>query len=214
MVKSPSFSAVRPSALFHRIKIVSWQIQDAERAKLTRGSDLFEQIAPKLYHETAYAVGQLKVLTNLQPPFTGSVFTTSEISFCDIPNLSRKSLEGTFYGFEVITTVGTYAWEERGGIIFWDDDALIPLRPGATVLFPAGTKCYSFVPVAPHESRFLFRQYCHRGALRWVKKGCCSDAEFNASATDDELAAWQAKSASRGKWVAKLFSKLKDVYVF
>ncbi|KAJ7666202.1 hypothetical protein DFH06DRAFT_925247, partial [Mycena polygramma] len=100
-------------------------------------------------------------------PFANSVFTTAEISFCDVPNLSRKNWESTFYGLEAITSCGTYDWEERRGIILWDDDRVIPMPPGTTVVFPAGAKQYSFVPVAPHESRYLFRQYCHAGALRW-----------------------------------------------
>ncbi|KAJ7823662.1 hypothetical protein B0H13DRAFT_1654926 [Mycena leptocephala] len=157
---------------------------------------------------------QLKLLANLRPPFPDSVFTTAEICYCDVPNPSRKNWDGAFYGLEAFTTCGAYDWTERGGIVFWDDDRVIPLRPGTTVVFPAGTKRFSFVPVAPHEKQFIFRQYSNMGAFRWIEKGGRSDSEFEELASVEEEEAWIIKRERRGQTAARMYSKLDDIYIF
>jgi hypothetical protein len=80
-------------------------------------------------------------------------------------------------------------------------------------LFPAGTKRYSFVPVAPHETRFLFRQYCNAGVLRWLEKGGQTDSEFDLLASSEQTEAWEEKRKNRGKAALKKFSKYGDVYI-
>ncbi|KAJ7727501.1 hypothetical protein B0H14DRAFT_2284124, partial [Mycena olivaceomarginata] len=97
-----------------------------------------------------------------------------------------------------ITVIGSWDPRKGGGIMFWDDDALIELIPGATVLFPAGTKHYSLVAVAPHETQYVFRQYCHAGVLRWVEKGGRSDVQFEVMAKRAEVEAWNEFRAKRG----------------
>ncbi|KAJ7511172.1 hypothetical protein B0H11DRAFT_1700528 [Mycena galericulata] len=156
----------------------------------------------------------LRQRTNLGPAFPDSVFTTSEIVLCDAPNISRKNLDTVFYGFEAIIVLGSYDWKERGGLVLWHNETVIPLRPGGGALFPAGTMRYSFVPVAAHERQYLFRQYCHASVLRWVDKGFRSDTEFEATASQEELAAWEAMRATRGSTSAKMFTKIDDIYVF
>ncbi|KAJ7044908.1 hypothetical protein C8F04DRAFT_1250151 [Mycena alexandri] len=173
---------------------------------------MFELAAPTLYAHLRDMVELLRMRHGLATPFPNSVFTTCEIAFCDVPNVSRKNWESTFYGFEAITSCGDYDWKQRGGLILWDDDRIIPLRPGATVIFPGGTKRYSFIPVAPHETRYIFRQYCHASALRFVEKGRC-DTDFEADASDSEVEAWETKRARRGTAAARMYSKLKDIYV-
>ncbi|KAJ7849478.1 hypothetical protein B0H13DRAFT_1645009, partial [Mycena leptocephala] len=171
--------------------------------------------APKIFAEAQFKVAKLKADRKLSTPFPNSIFTTTEISFCDVPNLSRKNWDATFYGLEVITSCGNYDWQERGGLISWDDDRVIPLPPGTTVVFPAGTKRFSFIPVAPDESRFLFRQFCHAGIFRWIEKGGWSDTQFEMfAASDEELEAWNKKRANRGARVAKMYSKIGDIYAF
>ncbi|KAJ7895681.1 hypothetical protein B0H13DRAFT_1624307, partial [Mycena leptocephala] len=169
---------------------------------------------PKLYFDLADKVCQLKARAKVTTPFPDSIFTTAKISFGDVPNLSRKNWDATFYGLEAVTSFGHYDWRKRGGFVSWDDNRVIPLRPGATVIFPAGMKRFSFVPVAPNETRFLFRQYCHAGALRWVEKDGRSDAEFEAEASAAEAEAWDVKRAHRGKIAAQMYSKIGDIYVF
>ncbi|KAJ7693958.1 hypothetical protein B0H17DRAFT_932423 [Mycena rosella] len=115
---------------------------------------------------------------------------------------------------EVITSIGTYLHKERGHIIFWEDDKVIELPSGASVMFPAGTKRYSFIPMAANEERFLIRQFCHAGVLRWGEKGGRSDSEFEALASPVELEAWNEKQGRRAEASAKMFSKVVDIFVF
>ncbi|KAJ7735171.1 hypothetical protein B0H16DRAFT_1731435 [Mycena metata] len=173
---------------------------------------MFDYAAPKVYAHARTLVEQLRMCHGISTPFANSVFTTSEIAFCDVPNVSRKNWEATFYAFEAITSCGDYDWKERGGIILWDDDHIIPLRPGTTIVFPGGTKRYSFIPVAAHETRYIFRQYCHASALRFVEKGRC-DADFDADASDGEVEAWETKRTRRGTTAARMYSKLRDLFV-
>ncbi|KAJ7149498.1 hypothetical protein C8R43DRAFT_851863, partial [Mycena crocata] len=124
--------------------------------------------------------------------------------------LSRKNQAAIFYGMEALTVGGFWA-EGRGGIIFHDDGKYIPLRPGMTVIFPVGTNRYSFVEVAPDETRYIFRQYCHAGVMRWVEKGGRLDSDFEKKASEEEKALWETKRGIRGQNAAKLYSKLKDI---
>ncbi|KAJ6561833.1 hypothetical protein B0H19DRAFT_907829, partial [Mycena capillaripes] len=96
-------------------------------------------------------------------------------------------------------------------IILWDDGRVIPLRPGATILFPAGTKRFSFMPVGQNETRYMFRQYFHSSVMRWVEKGGRSDTEFDSKANADEDMAWKLKREGRAKAAVKTFCKLDEV---
>ncbi|KAJ7093759.1 hypothetical protein C8R44DRAFT_645818 [Mycena epipterygia] len=150
----------------------------------------------------------------MRPVFKDSIFTTTDIVFCDAPNLCRRNPDAEFYGLEVLTSCGTYDSILRGHIVFPEDHTVIPLRPGATIVFPAGTKRYFFIPVAADETRFLLRQFVHGGVMRWLVKDLRSDASFEDGGSAEELAAWYKTRAARGKNCAKLYSKLQDVYVF
>ncbi|KAJ7450434.1 hypothetical protein FB451DRAFT_1052313 [Mycena latifolia] len=114
---------------------------------------------------------------------------------------------------EVITSFGTYDHKKRGHILFWDDDKVVELPSGASVMFPAGSKRYSFLPVDGHEERFLFRQFCHASVFRWVEKGGHSDTEFESVSSPEAIDAWNEKRARWGEAGAKLFSKLEDIFV-
>ncbi|KAJ7457543.1 hypothetical protein B0H11DRAFT_2243300 [Mycena galericulata] len=172
---------------------------------------IYEQFFPKNYADVGARMNQLVDRRIVAPPFDHSVFTTCEISFCDAPRPTSKNYDSLFYGMELITSIGDY---EGGGIIFSDDEGVLPLLSGSTVAFPAGTKRYTFESVAPHETRFLIRQFCHAGIMRWVDKGGRSDMEFERNASAADKAAWEAYRLTRGNTSAKLFSKLGDVYVF
>jgi hypothetical protein len=81
------------------------------------------------------------------------------------------------------------------------------------VLFPAGTKHYSLAAVAPHETQYVFRQYCHAGVLRWVEKGGRSDVQFEVKAKRAEVEAWNEFCTKRGHASARMFSKIGDIFV-
>ncbi|KAJ7439286.1 hypothetical protein B0H11DRAFT_1934715 [Mycena galericulata] len=153
--------------------------------------------------------------TQISPAFPDSVFTTTEIAFGDGPQLSRKNREARFDTMEALTVGGTYAWEEgRPLLVFWDDFAVFPLRPGTTVLYPAGTKRFSFVGVAPHETFYIFQQFCHAEILRWIEKDFRSDYEFEADPLDHEWDAFREQRKDRARQGIKLYAKINDIYVF
>ncbi|KAJ7462422.1 hypothetical protein FB451DRAFT_1026761 [Mycena latifolia] len=114
---------------------------------------------------------------------------------------------------EAITSFGNYDYKKGGQLVSWDDKAVIEVPPGATVLLPTGTKRYSFMAVAPSERRYLFRQYCNAGALRWVEKGGRSDREWENILSEEELDAWKGKRVELGAASLKSFSKIGDIYV-
>ncbi|KAJ7169368.1 hypothetical protein C8R43DRAFT_876436 [Mycena crocata] len=174
--------------------------------------DLYRQIAPAAYADIAVKVGELIERKIVLLPFTNSVFTTGEINFTDAPALSRKNFDSSIGTLEAVCVIGEYNFKKGGHCHFWDDEGMIEVPPGSTILFPAG-KRYSFLPVGKHEKRYLFRQFCNAGVVRWVEKDGMSDSEFDRDASPEQLAAWDKKRLKRGATAAKLFSKLSDVFV-
>ncbi|KAJ7105141.1 hypothetical protein C8R43DRAFT_1132018 [Mycena crocata] len=172
---------------------------------------LYQQIAPKLYARQAQLAHQLKGQLGLRMPYLDSVFTTCEVAFVDVPGLSRTNFDATLEGMEALTVGGNFT---ESGIAFWDDETVISLRPGGTVLFPSGTKRFSFVALKPNETMYVFRQFCCAGAVRWLQKGNRSDSEFDESASQEEIEDWAATRDRRGQSSVKLFSKVRDIYVF
>ncbi|KAJ6465538.1 hypothetical protein C8R47DRAFT_991404 [Mycena vitilis] len=113
---------------------------------------------------------------------------------------------------EVLTVFGAWNHKTGGGILFADGDGVVELIPGASVVIPSGTKAYALMPVGLGETRYVFRQYCHAGVLRWVEKGGRSDKEFDRDAPPEEIDAWYQKRPNRGRASLKMFSRLSDVY--
>ncbi|KAJ7907848.1 hypothetical protein B0H13DRAFT_1618069, partial [Mycena leptocephala] len=112
-----------------------------------------------------------------------------------------------------LTVLGFWNHKECGGIQFFGGEGVVELIPGATIAVPAGTMAYKLLPVAPHERRYIFRQYCHAGVFRWLEKGGRSDKDFDEYASEEEIAAWDERRANRGQSSLKMFSKLGDVFV-
>ncbi|KAJ7441681.1 hypothetical protein B0H11DRAFT_1749644, partial [Mycena galericulata] len=170
--------------------------------------------APKAYADLEHKMSLLKAQTGMCPAFPDSVFTTSEIAFGDGPQLSRKNRDAQFDTMEAITVGGDYAWEQgRAMIIFWDDYVAIPLRPGTTVLYPTGTKRFSFTGVAAHEKFYIFRQFCHAGVLRWIDKGFQSDEDFATALSEEGYIDFQTGRQRRGQTGIHKYTKINDIYV-
>ncbi|KAJ6557790.1 hypothetical protein B0H19DRAFT_945973 [Mycena capillaripes] len=113
---------------------------------------------------------------------------------------------------EAITVIGSYDHKKGGHIVFCDDNEMIEMPVGATVLFPAGTKRYFFAAVGKGEHQYLFKQFCNAGALRWVEKNRRTDLEFANDAPLEEFVAWEEMCFKRGETSAKLFTKIRDVF--
>jgi hypothetical protein len=112
-----------------------------------------------------------------------------------------------------LTVLGFWNHKEHGGIQFFGGEGVVELIPGATIAVPAGTMPYTLLPVAPHERRYVFRQYCHASVFRWLEKGGRSDKDFDEYASEEEITAWEERRANRGQSSLKMFSKLEDVFV-
>ncbi|KAJ6462539.1 hypothetical protein C8R45DRAFT_841518, partial [Mycena sanguinolenta] len=144
-------------------------------------------------------------------PFRNSVFTTAEISFGDATASTTKNLDAAFDTMEAVTSIGSYDHTTGGHILFEDDGGMIELPPGTTVLFAGGAKRHKFAPVGKLENRFLFRQFCSAGVLRWIENGGRPDKDWEHQASDADLAARQEMRDRRG---IRSFSKLHDIYVY
>jgi hypothetical protein len=114
---------------------------------------------------------------------------------------------------EAVTSLGTYDHRKGGHMMFPDDDVMMEMPPGMTVLFPAGTKSYNFAAVRKHKQQYLFHQFCSAGVLRWVEKGGRSDKLFDDEAVLEDQDAWDEMCRHCGQTSLKLSSKLKDIYV-
>ncbi|KAJ7893750.1 hypothetical protein B0H13DRAFT_1625090 [Mycena leptocephala] len=175
--------------------------------------DVYQQYSPISYAAVGTKVDQLVNRHIAFPAFKNSVFTTSEINFCDAPSVSRQNYDAAFDTMEAFTSLGFYDHEKGGHLILPDDNKVIELPPGTTVLLPAGTKRFNFAAVGKREKRFLFRQFCSAGVLRWVEKGGRTDREFQAAAGPQAIQAWNNMCRVRGETSLKSFTKLRDVYV-
>ncbi|KAJ7751472.1 hypothetical protein B0H14DRAFT_2405594 [Mycena olivaceomarginata] len=99
-----------------------------------------------------------------------------------------------------------------GHIVSWDDNAMIQMTPGSTVLIPAGCKRFSFASVGPHETRYLVRQYCSAAVFRWMDKRGYADNQL-ATTGPEAVAKWEEVRATRGRLSLKMFSQLHEVFV-
>lgn len=136
--------------------------------------------------------------TNLSTVYRGSIFSTVEIAFGDGPQHSRKNYDAMYDTMEAITVCGRYDSQKRGRLVLWDDDFSVCLYPGSTVLFPSGSKRFSFVGVEEDETFCIFRQFCHAGVLRWVENDFRGEAELEHELElADEVGALEAHRLER-----------------
>ncbi|KAK7000637.1 hypothetical protein R3P38DRAFT_2561333 [Favolaschia claudopus] len=148
-------------------------------------------------------------LPDLETPFPGSPFTTSEISFCDTPILSRKNRRSVFYFVEAMTALGDFNDQTGGQLTLSEDENFLQFGPGMTAVFPAGTTEYMFAAVGKGEKRYMFRQYFCAGVHRWIEKGGRTDKEFAEEAPEQEVLAWEEMRLRRAEQSAKMFTKLQ-----
>ncbi|KAJ7735254.1 hypothetical protein DFH07DRAFT_967255 [Mycena maculata] len=210
-----------PGAYPHHIYRMSATVEDwrflqdcyALRALSAYQNHLYRLIAPCAYAHLEHQIALLRTRTTLHPVFPG-IFTTSEIAFADGPQHSRRNREIQYDTLEAVTVCGDYEWHEHGRIVFWDHDKSVALRPGTTLLFPAGAMRFSFVGVAAHEKICLFRQFCHASVLRWLEKDGLSDTQFELTTSEEELVAFKATRVMRPASAVQMYSKIGEIYVF
>ncbi|KAJ7633684.1 hypothetical protein DFH06DRAFT_1337169 [Mycena polygramma] len=173
---------------------------------------IYQQFAERGYAFVTSLVTELIRREIAFPSYEHSVFTTTEIVFSGEP-VTFKDTNVAFNTWELLTFFGSWDSKKGGGILFSDEEGLVELVPGATVAFLAGAKSYTLMPIAAHETWYIFRQYCHASVLRWVQKGGRSDVEFASIASEKEVEAWNLLRATRGRTSLRMFSKLDELYV-
>ncbi|KAJ7088010.1 hypothetical protein B0H15DRAFT_801071 [Mycena belliarum] len=174
---------------------------------------LYRQLAPQGFARSAAKVAELVTRGIAFPAFESSVFTTCEISFCDLPSITRRNEDAAYDTMELISVFGDYDHTKRGQLIFWDEGCMLEVVPGATIAIAGGSLRYSFVDVALHETRMIFRQFCDARVLRWVEKDGRSDAEWEDFLGPKKLGEWQENRDASGAAGLKSFSKLRDIEV-
>ncbi|KAK6969081.1 hypothetical protein R3P38DRAFT_3244084 [Favolaschia claudopus] len=175
---------------------------------------LYQRMAP---HSYAYALGmtqQLKARGIVTSPFTSSAFTSAAFNFGDAPSVPDTNDDAAIETFEAITVVGKFDEDEGGHLELQDENKIIKLSAGTTVLLATGSKPYKFSAVGKTEHLFLFRQWCSAGVFRWLCKGGRTDAEFQKDASFEDRLSWLNASHDRGVASIKLFSQLYDLYAF
>jgi hypothetical protein len=109
----------------------------------------------------------LEAVEGLVAPFEGSVFTTADFSFGDIPDVSRKDNWDVFHTWRAMTCISK--WDSFSNrVIIPRDNHDIPFPPGSTLLMPTAVKRYFFTSTRPGDKCYLFQQYFNAGADRWV----------------------------------------------
>ncbi|KAJ7170641.1 hypothetical protein C8R43DRAFT_875006, partial [Mycena crocata] len=90
------------------------------------------------------------------------------------------------WGWTALTALGTYDPDFGGHIILWDLNLVVRFPPGSTILIPRALVRYSFVEIAPHETRYLLVQFTPSPVFRFATNGGRSDLKFARKATTKE----------------------------
>ncbi|KAF7294446.1 hypothetical protein MKEN_01437100 [Mycena kentingensis (nom. inval.)] len=185
-------------------------------------NDVVEQFFPELHSALAVRMELLKTKNGYRGAYSNSVFSTCEVRYLDPREseemLERKEWQVPFADPFVVTVVGNWDPRRGGHLMLHDDGTMMPLRPGATFVVPAGTKRYGFVPVGEGEHQYMVCQFFHGSVLRWMEKGGMSDPRLDTLALRMDPAAlrkWKAyeKIQARRRVLAKrIFSTISDVY--
>ncbi|KAF7294443.1 hypothetical protein MKEN_01436800 [Mycena kentingensis (nom. inval.)] len=185
-------------------------------------NDVVEQFFPELHSALAVRMELLKTKNGYRGAYSNSVFSTCEVRYLDPREseemLERKEWQVPFADPFVVTVVGNWDPRRGGHLMLHDDGTMMPLRPGATFVVPAGTKRYGFVPVGEGEHQYMVCQFFHGSVLRWMEKGGMSDPRLDKFIQREVPAAlrkWKAyeKIQARRRVLAKrIFSTISDVY--
>ena len=83
-----------------------------------------------------------------------------------------------------------------GHLILWDLKLIIDFPAGSTILIPSATLTHSNTPVASHESRFSFTQYCAGPILQFVDQGFQTESQLKVK----DPAKYKEFQASKPDW--------------
>ncbi|KAK7000621.1 hypothetical protein R3P38DRAFT_3218884 [Favolaschia claudopus] len=172
---------------------------------------LYQRIAPRSFADALEKVQHLSARGIATSQFSDSVFTSAAFCFGDAPSAPETNDDAAIDTMEAFTVLGKF---DAGHLELQDEEKIIKLRAGTTVLLAAGSKPYKFSAVGKTEHLYVFRQWCSAGILRWIEKGGRSDTEFQKGASFEDRLSWINRSHDRGVTGIKLFSPLHDLYTF
>ncbi|KAJ7149524.1 hypothetical protein C8R43DRAFT_1128519 [Mycena crocata] len=89
-------------------------------------------------------------------------------------------------GWAALTALGTYDWRRGGHIILWDLNIVVPFPPGCTILIPRAAVRYSFVKIAPGETRYCLIQHTPAAVFNFASNDGRSNLDFAMHATEEE----------------------------
>ncbi|KAJ7170319.1 hypothetical protein C8R43DRAFT_875957, partial [Mycena crocata] len=203
---------VRDNAYFsmHTINSTSFTYTaHAPGALANFGSGLFLAFAPDLH---SFYAEQMNLLHLAAPylrrifPALISVFAACTFNFspCTVtlPHVDAANLA---WGWCCITALGCFNPDLGGHLILWDLNLVIRFPPGSTIMIPSALLRHSNVSVQQGETRYSFTQYTAGGLFRWVYNGHCSDKDFLARATPQQLKDRDADRAARWENGVRMF---------
>lgn len=122
----------------------------------------------------------------LRRNFKDNVFAAVAVNFAMQVNTDGHTDDGNLpNGWCPITSLGNF---KHGGQIVLDELKLIIEFPrGTSVYIPSATVTHYTLPVGEGEHRYSMTQYSGGGLFRWVYNGFCSDKEWFAAATQDDV---------------------------
>ncbi|KAJ7161446.1 hypothetical protein C8R43DRAFT_865398, partial [Mycena crocata] len=121
-------------------------------------SCMFYIFAEKMYNNFQYCLASYEEHYNdTRCPLLQSVF--SAITFLLGTNPRIPMDDDVAWGWSAFTALGSFNSKEGGHLILWDFNIVVPFPPGSTILFPRALVRYSFVKIAPTETRYCIVQF-------------------------------------------------------
>lgn len=100
----------------------------------------------------------------------------------------------------------------RGGhLVLSDLGLIIEFPPGATILLPSSLLRHSNTTIQKGETRYCFVQYFAGGLFRWVANGFCTNEDWEARASDEEVAARHALEEASWKSTLDTFLNIAEL---
>lgn len=148
---------------------------------------------------------------DLKKPFPRSAYPTAAFnlgpSVCTFKH--RDPLNCPF-GLCAIQALGDFDPTKGGHFVLWDLGIYIQFPPGSLILIPSATLVHSNTPVAKHESRASFTQYCGSGLFRYVDNGCMTESALKVK-DPAKYAQMQEEKAGRWRFGLSCFSTLDEL---
>jgi hypothetical protein len=162
---------------------------------------------PKTYARYHHAVNFVEEKCGLKPNYSCSSFPAATANFGpQVQTFRHQDAMNYAPGVCLVTCMGDHDSKKGGHIILWELGVFIEFPHGATIAIPSAVITHSNLPVAKHERRVSFTQYCSGALLRWVDNGGKTDVEM----TKKELAAAKAARKEHFNNMIKYFTTIEE----